>query len=82
VKLIYLLQIAFPSAERLSLRYPVLEKAPILLPVFWLWRGVSVLLLHRDRVQSVRAISNRFNAEAIAQYQASLREVGLDYHFS
>lgn len=40
----------FPGYAEMKLRYPVLERLPILLPATWFVRGGNILLFHRNRV--------------------------------
>jgi hypothetical protein len=48
MKIAYGLYMIFPPMRLMKERYPVLRKAPFLLPVFWLWRLVSRLLFRWD----------------------------------
>lgn len=51
-KLRYFLKIWFPPAIELCKKYPVLKKAPVLLPVCWVRRGFSSLFLNRTSLKS------------------------------
>lgn len=49
----YLLSKFFPSAKVLSQVYPVLEKAPVLLPVFWVVRAFK-FMFRKDKSKAVK----------------------------
>ena len=60
----------------MRLHYKALEKAPFLLPLFWLWRGVRTLFTPhkmKERLQDVKAL----RAEDAARHNAALAFVGL-----
>ena len=62
-------------------KYPVLEKAAILLPVFWGVRIVDVLLFKRKKLKHVSEAYNTAKAENIDAYGQALHFVGLDFNF-
>lgn len=76
-----LLQALFPSAKVLSLRYPVLEKHPWLLPVMWPVRWAAALLFRRDNIRRQRMGRRAVTVESIETYQQALEYVGLDFRF-
>ena len=51
VKLAYLFSSLFLPLKGMRELYPVLKKAPVLLPLFWIWRPISRLLFGRDRLK-------------------------------
>lgn len=57
----------FPSAKRLAYRYPILNKAPILLPVCWIRRGFYTLFFKRyalkNQINAIKAINSEENKE-------------------
>jgi len=53
VKIAHLLRLVFLPPERMAKLYPILEKLPFLLPVFWIRRIVSRLLFKRQAVKNV-----------------------------
>lgn len=75
------LEILFPKRKNLVKRYPVLEKAPILLPVFWVVRSVSTLLFSSSKIKKQREETAFLTNERITNYQKALNYVGLDYNF-
>lgn len=75
------LQILFPPAERLAKRYPVLNKAPWLLPVFWPVRWVTAALFRRENVGNYRRDLEAESSDKVDAFRQSLEFVGLDFHF-
>lgn len=50
-KIKYVIKTLFPSRAYMSARYPVLNKCPFLLPLYWLIRGVSTLINRRKNIK-------------------------------
>lgn len=71
----------FPSAEAVSHRYPIVKKAPWLLPVIWPVRWASVLLFRRKNLQIKSRELQYASADKIQAHQQALNYVGLDFHF-
>ncbi len=59
------LQICFPGVNTLKNRYPVLEKAPILLPFYWVKRGFSTLFFKRSSLKQQNDVIKSFDSEEI-----------------
>lgn len=74
-------EMLFPSMLVMGQKYPVLKKAPFLLPVFWPVRWVTGLLFRRDNVRKQRDDLMATTPEKIETYQQALHSVGLDFHF-
>lgn len=74
-------KILFPTMLGMKQRYPVLQKAPVLLPVFWVVRWVETVLFRRERIDAQKNILRRNNADQIETYQQALNFVGLDFRF-
>lgn len=70
----------FPKYIDMCRRYPVLKKAPILLPFMWIWRFFDALIFRRKNVQKNLDDIKQINDEAIEKYDAELRYVGLPYN--
>lgn len=70
----------FPKNIDMCRRYPVLKKAPILLPFMWIWRFFDALIFRRKNVQKNLNNIKQINDEAIEKYDAELRYVGLPYN--
>ncbi|MBO5747362.1 MAG: nucleotidyltransferase family protein [Clostridia bacterium] len=73
----------FPSYDRMSEKFPVLKKCPVLLPFLWVWRLFGVLFKKekRDSVPKFYDSVAVLNAENINTYERELNAVGLDYRF-
>ena len=53
------LETAFPNLKHMRLRYPILEKMPILLPIFWVVRFFDFVFLKKGSIeQKHESISN------------------------
>ncbi len=68
----------FPSCHLMQIRYPVLKKAPFLLPFFWIWRGISTLLFHRKNMKRVFDIGVLNSSSVMNEYMDELRALGLE----
>jgi hypothetical protein len=70
----------FPPYASMRDRYPVLKKAKILLPIFWVFRWVSVICTKPKRIsERVKDIKEMPNVAE--SYREELNFVGLDYNF-
>ena len=76
-----LLRLVFPPKGALQIKYPVLRRCGLLLPVVWVVRWVDALLFHRKRIAQRNTELQRTNAESVQQFEQALRYVGLEYHF-
>ncbi len=76
-KLRYFCHLILPGFSYMKKSYPVLGKAPFLLPIMWPWRWVDVLLHQRSRVgQAVRRFDSLDQAAAERE-QEMLSQFGL-----
>ena len=71
----------FPGVDWMSRRYPVLKKAPWLLPVFWVVRGITAVLFRRENVKYNRKLLDAKSVEEIENHRQALQFVGLDFNF-
>ena len=62
-------------------KYPVLIKAPFLLPVMWLVRIADVIFNKRDKIARQRKELDYITEDKIAEYKKELNFVGLDFNF-
>ncbi len=72
----------FPSARSMANRYPILQKAPVLLPFVWVVRCFEMIFCSERRKHSM-AVSRelmQMDLEQISGYEKELRSVGLDFH--
>ncbi len=75
------IQLVFPSAERLQYRFPVLEKHKYLLPAMWVIRWLDVLMFKRGKLQERMDEVKHLDDETVFSYQKELDYVGLDFNF-
>lgn len=75
------LRTIFPSYAEMRIKYKVLRKWPILLPVMWLVRIYKKVFIKK---RARRFIDRQFKVDSseVSEYQQSLNYVGLDFHFS
>ena len=79
----YLLRLALPGVDALKGKYTILQKAPWMLPLVWIYRPFYKLLSRQER----RTLRNHkrnlqiLSAENVRSRQQALQYVGLDYHF-
>lgn len=76
-----LLHLAFLPYDAMCTRYPVLCKAAVLLPVFWIVRWFDVLLFKTERIKRNQEELKITTTEKVDEYQKALNFVGLDYNF-
>ena len=75
------LNILFPKRKNMISRYPVLQKAPILLPVFWAVRGVETVIFAPQKIKKNKATMDTVTNDKVTDYQKALNFVGLDFNF-
>lgn len=71
----------FPPINELSNRYTILDKAPILLPVIWVWRWIDSALHRRNNVKTYCKQVKAACGEGVSEYEKSLEFVGLNFTF-
>ncbi|MBQ3425584.1 MAG: nucleotidyltransferase family protein [Clostridia bacterium] len=67
----------FWSADRLSEKYPVLEKHPALLPFCWVHRACNALVNKRDTVREVFHYYDGADLNAVKRINSFRKEIGL-----
>lgn len=77
----YFCTVIFPPVKQLKERYPILEKAPFLLPLMWPIRWVSALLFRHKNINNYATIIKNRSSEKTDAYLRELQYVGLDYDF-
>ena len=75
------LRTVFLPYRHMREKYRVLEKAPVLLPVFWVVRIVTVLLFKRKKLAKANRDYSTASAQNIDAYGQALHLVGLDFNF-
>ena len=78
-KLLYLQGSLFPKVTQLETKYPVLKKAPWMLPLVWLYRPFYKVLFERKDVKRKQMILQKITAEGVDARREMLRYVGLDF---
>ena len=69
----------FPRLDRMQQIYPVLRKAPILLPIMWVVRWFVLLLTRRKKVFGWVKSHGSVTTEKVSEFQDGLTYVGLSY---
>lgn len=75
-------KVIFPPVSVLANRYPILIKAPVLLPFIWIVRAFEVVFQperRRNGMEKSRTLMH-IDTEQINDYETKLRSVGLDYN--
>lgn len=65
----------------MCIKYPVLKKVPILLPIMWPVRWISALLFKPKTISQQRNRMKMMTQECVDSYEKSLSDVGLGFHF-
>lgn len=71
----------FMPLDRMKKRYPVLEKGPILLPVFWVVRWLTALFKGHNRIAWHHKRIQAINSSVVTEYRNELDMVGLSFNF-
>ena len=61
----------------MSVKYPILEKAPVLLPFCWLHRAVNALFKKKDVVNEIKTQYDGADMEAGKRINEFRRSIGL-----
>ena len=82
-KVIYFFRHAFPGGQMLRTKYTVLEKAPWLLPLVWIYRPFYKALNKNERGTLRRHVQGwkSLNPKTLKTRYEALLYVGLDYNF-
>lgn len=76
----HILQSVFLPYKNMCLLFPVLKKAPILLPALWAWRIIKTAVKKGTLAGHYNAVK-ALSPENISQYEQELKAVGLEYKF-
>ncbi len=71
----------FPDLRHMKLKYPVLEKAPILLPFTYPIRWCEAIFVRKGTIKKYSEELNMQSAENIKDYEEKLKYIGLQYNF-
>lgn len=80
-KLVYLWAIAFPPADILKWKYPVLMKHRWMLPLVWLYRPFYKVFRERKDLEKKAAHMDTLSQENMRLRREMLNLVGLEYNF-
>lgn len=72
-----ILHMVFPGKQEMAKRYPVLHRAPWMLPVLWPVRWVTAALFRRKNIRSCQDKAAQNSVENIETFRQSLEYVGL-----
>ncbi len=75
------LALAFPPYKKMCNIFPILEKAPILLPFLWVYRLIRAVLFRRNKISELNSEVESYSQSEIDECQAELDYVGLDFNF-
>ncbi len=75
-----LLRLIFLPFDIMKEKYPVLNKAPFLLPIMWVVRWVDAILHKRKSISSNAAQLSKINTAVVDSYNEELKKVGLKFH--
>ncbi len=62
-------------------KYPILKKAKILLPFFWVYRLAEAVFKKRKKIRAHQKDINLTSDENVSEYKKMLNAVGLDFNF-
>ncbi len=65
----------------MCIKYPILKKAPFLLPVFWVVRGIKSLIFRREKTLSNLKEIGGLSTDEVKRFSDSLHLVGLEFDF-
>ncbi len=72
----FILARLFPSAEKIAPRYPVLKKAPFLLPIIWIVRILSAIFGKKDISGEIKGFE-KASKENTVEFSAFMKKNGL-----
>ncbi len=74
-----LLNLIFLPMDIMKTKYPILEKAPFLLPVMWVVRWIDAIFNKRKSISSNATQLSKLNSDDISSYNEELKKVGLKF---
>lgn len=75
------LRVIFLPYEQMRNKYPVLKKAPILLPIMWVVRWFQTLLKGKPAIDEQRNRAHLLTEESLESWETQMQAVGLGFHF-
>lgn len=71
----------FLSYAQMKRMYPILAKAPVLLPFAWIYRWIEIVFFKRKNMRRYIHNMKTANKTAVNEHQDALQRVGLDFNF-
>lgn len=65
----------------MTIKYPILKKIPLLLPVMWIVRLCKIVLFRRKAIKKIFMQDKLNTIDEVNEYYDSLKYVGLDFNF-
>ena len=75
------LRLVFPDFRRMTVKYPVLKKAPVLLPFCYVARWFEALFFRRNTISQHKNELALQTDENIKEYEENLKYMGIEYCF-
>lgn len=75
------LRLVFPDFRRMTVKYPVLKKVPLLLPFCYIARWFEALFLRRDTISAHKKELDLQTDERIEKYENDLKYMGIEFCF-
>lgn len=72
------MQLVFPGLSAMQIRYGILKKIPVLLPVMWIVRWLDLALFKRNRIKKQCSTINNMTGKKISAKTQELKYVGID----
>lgn len=77
----YIWRLFFPVRTSMEILYPVLKKAPWLLPFAWLWRLMGKMFGRRSPVAQHKQALELLSQDKLDERKKLLKEMGIGYNF-
>ena len=77
-KVKYCFKVFFLPFKNMAIIYPVLNKAPVLLPLMYLWRPFHKLFTSHRRIKRFMKVSVKEADKSIDRYKNSMKKLGLE----
>lgn len=66
-----------PSKE-IHTRFEIFRKLPLLLPFFWIWRGIYIFLFRKERLKEYVSVQFKGSEKYLEKYMKEMRVLGLE----
>lgn len=73
--------LSFLPLWQMKQKYPVLDRWPVLLPVFWVVRIIKILFFTKGKIAQHSKEFSYMNQQRVSEYEQALHYVGLDFNF-